>query len=284
MKTFSASLTAAYAAASANLAQATLIVRRDAQMFGWTDHDQNVTIDGVTYLATSGLETTGAHTTDDFRVDTLDVTALLQVATEEQIVAGLWDDAAVTVFEFIWSSLPTALDTNVNILSYGNLGQIRRQDNILVAEIRRLSQRLSRRVGRQYSPTCPWRLGDAQCVLSLVSYTHTGTVNSVDVTFPRLVFSDSGQAQVPNYFSEGELEWLTGDNAGIRRAVRLWQNQTFSLYLPLPYDVSVGDTYEAIKGDDKTFVTCQGFANQTRFGGFPHVPGQDAVYSNPAGL
>ena len=55
MKTFSASLTAAYAAASANLAQATLIVRRDAQMFGWTDHDQNVTIDGVTYLATSGL-------------------------------------------------------------------------------------------------------------------------------------------------------------------------------------------------------------------------------------
>lgn len=284
MKTFTSPLTTAYAAPSADLAQATLIVRTDGQVFGWTDHDRNVTIAGVPYLATSGLEVTSAHSTDDLSVDTIDVTAFLDVSTEEEIVAGVWDDAVLTMFEFVWSNLPTALDTQVNLLRYGNLGQLRRQDHILVTEIRGLMQRLSRRVGRQYSPTCPWRLGDAQCTLDITSFTHTGTVSAVDVTFPTMTFSDSTQAQAPNYFSEGELEFLTGDNAGQRRLVRIWQNQTFSVYLPLPYPVVIGDTYSAVKGDDKTKATCQGFGNYLNFGGFADVPGQDALYSNPTGL
>jgi hypothetical protein len=64
--------------------------------------------------------------------------------------------------------------------------------------------------------------------------------------------------------------------------IRLWEAPTFTMHRPFPYPVVVGDTYSAVTGDDKTYQTCvTKFANPQRFGGFPHLPGADAVMANP---
>src|SRR5712691_5636095 len=145
------------AQSTTTLAEGWRVIRPDGTVYGFTSHDVAVVIDNITYAATPGLQATSAHTTDTMAVDTLDVTIFLAASDEADVAAGLWDNSLVTVFEYNWASPPTAFDNNLLILRHGNLGEVQRKTNMLQAEIRGVTQRLSRRIGRQYIPTCPWR-------------------------------------------------------------------------------------------------------------------------------
>jgi len=294
MKDFHASLLAHYQLPTTTLAVGWHVVRRDLQVFGWTEHDESVTIAGVAYIAGAGLQTSSTHSTNDFSVDTLDVTIFMAVSTETEIAAGIWDNAEVTAFEYNWASPPTALDNQVNILRYGNLGEITRQNNVLTAEIRGLSQRLVRRIGCQYSPTCPWYhaqwngstyVSSVECGIDLTSFIKTGTITSI-INDGTLEFCDSAQAEANDYFNEGLITFTSGANAGITREVREWHDvKRFALYRPFSFPAAVGNSYVAVRGDDKTFETCKtDFDNGLNFGAFPHLPGIRAVYTNPVAV
>jgi uncharacterized phage protein (TIGR02218 family) len=270
------------------VAEAWKVARRDGQVFGWTTHDVSVTIDSVLYRASEGLQTTAAHTSDDLRVDSIDVTAFLDITTEQELIAGAWDDAEVTNFWYNWASPPSVLDTNVLIVRYGNLGQVQRSAQAFTAQIRGLAQRFNVRIGRQYTPGCPWRhalwngstyVSSVECGLDLTSYIHTGTITAVGSPADRL-FTDTASGQVDGYFAEGLITMTSGDNAGITREVNVFVAESFQVKRPFPYAAQVGDAYSAVKGDDKSFVTCQAFGRHEFFGGFPHIPGFNAVYKN----
>jgi uncharacterized phage protein (TIGR02218 family) len=266
------------------LAEGWLVERVDGQVFGFCSLDQDVTIAGVTYRATGGLKPSSSHNTDDLSVNTMDVTVFLDVSTEQEIAAGIWDNATVTCFEFQWSNPPTALDDNVLIKRYGQVGTMRRQKGVLLAEIQGLAQRLAVRTGRQYSPGCPWRLGSVECGVDLTPYTHTGTITSVGAEATR-EFSDLGAGQPDGYYAEGWITMRSGANATITREVRAYSGGQFSLYFPFSFPVQVGDQYQAIRGDDKTKDTCKTvFNNYVNFGGYPDLPGIDQVFANPTGL
>jgi uncharacterized phage protein (TIGR02218 family) len=50
------------------------------------------------------------------------------------------------------------------------------------------------------------------------------------------------------------------------------------LVLPMPYSIASGDTYNLIKGCDKTLITCaERFDNIVNFRGEPSVPGLDRM-------
>lgn len=295
MKALHAALLAHYQLPTTTLAVGWRVQRTDLQVFGWTEHDESVTIDGVLYVSGAGLQTSSTHSTNDFSVDTLDVTIFMTVSTETEIAAGIWDNAEVTAFEYNWASPPTALDTQVNILRHGNLGETKRQNNILTAEVRGLSQRLVRRIGRQYSPTCPWRhaqwtgttyISSIECGIELAAHIVNGTITSIDGD-GTLQFHDATRTEASEYFNEGLLTFTSGANAGITREVRAWDlaSQTFALYRPFPFPAAVGNSYVAVRGDDKTFATCKDvFNNVANFGGFPHLPGIRAVYTNPVAV
>jgi len=257
-------------------------MRTDDAVFGWVDHDRDLVIDGVTYVARSGLTASATQTTADLQPATLDVTAFMDVSSEAEIEAGVWDEARVTVFETRWDVLPTAVDAaQVNLLLHGKLGQIERQSGVFTAQLHGLLEQLDTQIGRIYSATCPWRLGDSRCQVDLAPYTRTGTVTGVGDD-PRYTFDDGGQGEADGFFNEGVITMTSGANEGESMDVRQWTDHTFHLHRPLPYPVAVGDTYSAVRGDDKTFGTCDvPFHNHERFGGFPYLPGIDAVMSNP---
>jgi uncharacterized phage protein (TIGR02218 family) len=281
MKPWSSALQQHYAQTTTHLAMAWRVIRADGQVYGWVDHDRDLVIDGVTYAASSGLTASATQTTADLQPATLDVTAFMDVSSEAEIEAGVWDEARVTVFETRWDVLPTAVDgAQVNLLLHGKLGQIERLSGVFTAQLHGLLEQLDTRIGRVFSATCPWRLGDSRCQVDLTPYTHPGMVSSVG-SDPRYTLSDAGQGQVDGYFNEGVLTLTSGANAGRSMDVRQWQAHTFHLHRPLPYPAAVGDTYLAIKGDDKDYDTCRGFNNQDRFGGFNLLPGIDAVMRNP---
>lgn len=54
-----------------------------------------------------------------------------------------------------------------------------------------------------------------------------------------------------------------------------------TLFLPMNWDIAVGDTFTITRGCDKTPETCKSFANYKNYGGFPDVPGMDAILKTP---
>ncbi len=298
MKVLSVGMAAHYQLPVTHLAEGWRVTRLDAALFGFSDHDLDVTIDGVLYRASEGLQPTAAQSTDTLQVDTLDVTAFLDMTTEAEMAAGIWDGAEVVHFEFRWDSLPANLTGgDVLVKRVGVVGEITRENNRFTAEIRSLAHKLNTRIGRYYTPVCPWRhaiwngatyVSSPECNIDLTGRIYDGIITSVAAD-PRLEFSDSGvPTPIHGYFTYGYIKMTSGPNAAISpREIRRWENLQFSLLRPFPYAVQVGDTYRAVIGDDHTAETCKNvFANLVNptsggFGGMPHVPGQSAVYASP---
>lgn len=282
MKGWGSALRAHFQRSATTLALYWRVERQDAQVFGWVEHDRDRVIDGVTYRAAAGLQASATQTTLDLQAGTLDVTAFLDVSTEAEIEAGIWDEARVTIFEARWDVLPTAVDAvQCNLLLHGRLGSIDRAGGTFRGQLHGLTEQLDTAIGRLYLPGCPWRLGDSRCQVDLGPWTRTGTVTGVG-TDARYMFSDSAQGEALGWFNEGVVTLTSGANVGRSMDIRRWEPPTFTLHRPLPSPVAVGDTYSAVAGDDKTWETCGNkFANWNRFGGFPYLPGPDAVQQNP---
>lgn len=297
MKVFSASLQAHYEQSVTALAELWKVSRQDMQVFGWCTHDVDVTIDGVLYRASQGLAPSSAQTTDDLSVNTLDVTVFLDVSTELEIAAGVWDEAAIVHAEYMWNDPPVSLDDpSCHIKRTGAFGRVQRQNLILTAEIRGMADAFQTRIGRQYSPLCPWRhavwngttyASSVECGANLVTlgFIQDGSVTAVgaDAT---LMFSDSASTRADAYYDDmGQITMTSGANAGITREVLRWASQAFTLLRPFPYPVEVGETYRPVRGDKHDIATCRDvYLNVRRFGGFAFVPGADALYSTPAGV
>ncbi len=296
MKDLSAGLLAHLATSTTTLATLWRVIRfLDGASFGWIDHDRDLTIAGVVYRASEGLTPTAAHSTDTFAVDTLDVTAFLDVSTEADLNAGIWDNALVTVAEVNWASPPVAFDNNLLILRHGRLGPVTRQLGRFTAEIRGLTQALSTRIGIAYTDTCPWYhaqwngstfVSSVECGVNLAAlgFIKTGTLTSVG-TDPTLTASDSAQAQANNYFDEGYLKFTSGPNSVLgAREVRRWTDREFRFHRPWPYAMASGHAYTAVRGDDKTRGTCKGvYNNLINFLGFD-PPGTNKLYENRVGF
>lgn len=115
------------------------------------------------------------------------------------------------------------------------------------------------------------------------SWVRFGTVDAV--TDRRSFESTVTEARaVDGWFDLGVLRWLTGNNAGKNCEVSSWTQTdgVVTLFLPLYYDIQVGDTFEVFPGCNKRVSTCNDkFDNVINFRGEPYVPGQDAYFSYP---
>jgi uncharacterized phage protein (TIGR02218 family) len=80
------------------------------------------------------------------------------------------------------------------------------------------------------------------------------------------------------YFDFGLVTWTSGNNNGLSMEVRSYIPGTFTLQLPMPSLIQVGDTYSAKAGCDKLFPTCRDrFNNAVNFRGDPYFPGNDKI-------
>lgn len=268
--------------------------RLDGQTFGWVDHNEDITVDSVLYRASLGLQPTSAHSTNDLSVDSLDVTVFLDVSTEQEIIAGIWDNALLTIFEYNWNAPPTAFDETMNVLRYGNVGQINRSNGLLKAEIRGMTQRLQARIGRPYSPTCTWRhaiwdvdaqtyVSSIECALNLTPLIYDGAVETLG-TPPTLKIGAASLTAPPGVLKAGFFTFTSGANHNFTREVLSWQDGIITLDRHMPFAPDVGDTFKVVEGDDHTWQRCIQLGNWRNFGGFPHLPGQHAVIGLPANL
>lgn len=275
-KTVSIPLKAHYALGSTTVARCWRFERRDGYVVTVTTCARDLLIGGEVYRSKEGVNPTSIAQEASAAVTNSDVTGTMaaESVSEAELFAGLWDGAFVSVFEVNYRDLTMGTMQ----LQSGNIGDVKAGRSAFTAEVRGLTQRLQKVVGRVYTAGCPWVFGDPNtCRKDLGPLTATGAFTSV--TNLRTM-SDSARVEAADYFGAGLITITSGQNVGVQMEVYAFDaGGQFTLHLPLPYTVAIGDTYSVTPGCRKRWIEdCKTkWANGNNFGGFPLVPGSDAV-------
>ncbi len=257
--------------------------RGDGLVLGFTDHDRSLQFDGTEFVAFDGFEATEMVSAVGLGVDNLDVAGALNSVrlNEEDLSAGLFDNAMVEIFVVNWHSLDQRL-----LIRKGNLGEVTRSGKAFTAEIRGLSHQLNQPQGRLFQFACDADLGDGRCTINIESgaFRGTGTVSSS--TDRRIIRGSGLAAYETDWFTRGTVRWTSGENLNIAIEIKAHRREgseaVIELWQPMTKDIAGGDQFEIRAGCDKLFSTCrEKFNNVLNFRGFPHMPGNDFVVSYP---
>ncbi len=280
MKTAGSPLATHIAGETTTLATCWKVTRRDGAIFGFTDFDKDLTVDSLLYQARSGYTRSAIHTIANLAVDNLDIESAIdsEILSAADLRAGVWDGATVEIFLVNWGNLANGKI----ILKRGTIGEVELKDTVFRAELRGLSQALSQQIVELYTPDCRADLGDTRCKVNLAALTVTGAVTAVT---DRRSFADSARGESVNHWNGGLLTWTSGANVGRKMEVKAFSGGgAFTLFLPMPSIVAIGDNYSLRPGCDKKFSTCKDrYSNVKNFRGEPNVPGNDQVLAYPDG-
>ncbi|WP_424934221.1 DUF2163 domain-containing protein [Amaricoccus macauensis] len=260
------------------------IERRDGVVLGFTDHDVDLSFDGLQFEAGSGLNASALQSSTGLSVDSCQAQGALSAdkISESDIRAGRFDNAAIFHWLVNWKDPVQRV-----LLFNGTLGEIRRADGQFEVELRGAAEALNSPVGRTMTRTCDRILGDEKCKFDLTvpGYTFEGEIAVVNDS-TRLAFTDiSGFAA--EWFCHGSVSWISGENSGLARSVRADRiledgRREIELWQALPSSPSVGDRVRLKAGCDKSAEMCRHkFSNFLNFRGFPHLPGEDWVTAYP---
>src|SRR3954453_2615695 len=189
------------------LARCWKVTRRDGVVTGFTDHDRDLVVDGVTCRAGTGFAASEATSRFDLAVDGAEISGALadESLTEADLAAGRYDAAHIETWLVDWSEPSLKLLT-----ARGTLGEVRREANAFTAEVRGLADALSQESGRLYTSRCGADLGDQRCRINLTApaLRGSGAVVALDGTSD-LVASGLGSF-ADGWFSAGRLTWISG--------------------------------------------------------------------------
>lgn len=252
------------------------IERRDGLALGFTSHDRDLDIGGLRYRAAPGMLPSAIALSDGFEADGLDVEGALTLdaISGDDLSAGRWDGAAVTVFMVDWedSGAPAIA------LARGELGDVRVRRNGFEAELRSSVAALERPVAERTSPECRAELGDKRCRVDMAG--RTRLVRIVAVSSPTVI--DVATETTPGAYRYGRARWLSGRNCGLEVEVAGCEASRLTLRDSPHYPAEAGDLIEIAEGCDKRFTTCVGrFGNGLNFRGEPHLPGMDLLTRYP---
>ncbi|MDB5592166.1 DUF2163 domain-containing protein [Enterovirga sp.] len=279
MRTIPDPLAAHLAEGVTTLCRCWTLRRRDGVVQGFTDHDRDLVVLGQLHSAATGLQAAEAASELGFAVGGGDVSGALSSSaiTEDDILAGRYDDAEVDLRLVNWAEPSQHL-----LLERASLGEIRRQDDAFVAELRGPLHRLDEERGLIYRATCSADLGDARCRVDLddPAWRGSGTVAAGDGA---LRFTAEGlDGFADGRFTGGRLLWTGGESAGLAADVKRHRVEpgavTVELWQRSALPILPGDAFTVTAGCDKRPGTCRDvFANLPNFRGFPHMPGNDFV-------
>ena len=261
-----------------------LVRRKDGMTLGFTDHDCDLTFDGVLFAARSGLTAGALEKTNGMAVDNTEVLGALSDASvsEDDILAGRYDGAEVTSYLVNWANV-----SERSVQFRGTFGEIVRREGSFRVELRGLTQALNVPHGRVYHAECGAVLGDLRCKVDLSTpamsmlATAQAVVSGRILHFPAIVglrdgWLIDGQVTVQSGTGKGQSGRVKSDATvdGIR-IVELWK--TFGLR------PAAGDQFQLWAGCDRRASTCRNkFDNFLNFRGFPGIPGEDWLRSSPS--
>ncbi|HEX5008313.1 MAG TPA: DUF2163 domain-containing protein [Hyphomonadaceae bacterium] len=280
MRQLSGEFAARLAADGTSLCVCWRFTRRDGAVFGATDQDRAIVLDGVTYEPASGLR--GATFEGSASLAPGRATAEGAISAgfmvEADLDAGLWDGARVDVWRVDWE----APEHRVCIWS-GRLSDVTRRGARFVAELVSVKAGLERMIGRVYSRACDADVGDARCGVDLDAPEFRGDGVVTEVPGSKRIRVSGLAGFDDGWFAGGVLTWAAPANMGTRARVVRHAGDEIELAAVPRFAIEAGDAFLVTAGCDKSFAACGAkFSNRDNFRGFPHMPGPDAVLAGPA--
>lgn len=277
MRVIPAPLAAHLATGATTLATCWTVRRADGAKLGFTDHDRDLTVDGVVCRARTGFEGTQVQAELGLAVTGGEVAGALssEGLTEADLEAGLYDAAAVETWLVNWTDPGQVL-----LLGRSTVGEVRRQDSAFSAELRSAAHRLDQVQGRRFGRGCDADLGDGRCRVDLAA---------AGLHAEAVVLAGDGRLTVTAALSMpagrcagGRLLFTGGANAGrsveVKRHTAADGIAALALWRPMAEPIQPGDPFTVTAGCDKSLATCRDvFGNVANHRGFPHIPGNDQV-------
>ena len=245
---------------------------RDGTQLGFTEHDADVIVDGVTYAARSGFRPDDLEQALGLSASATQVSGALMhdVLGEADLLSGRLDGAAVRTLLVDWASPDAHLLVDVS-----EIGTVHRADAGFIAELRSPADRFDQPTGRLYRMGCSADFGDAQCGIALAPLTQAASVLTFD---GEVGISVAPTARADGWFAHGVLVTPSGVRLPIRDHRAGPDADWLILWAPPAVPLAQGDAVQLVAGCDKAFATCrERFANVVNFRGFPHMPGNDMV-------
>src|SRR5215469_11489742 len=176
MKTFPSALNTHLAGELTTVTTYWLVARQDGAQFAFTEHDQPLTVAGVTYLPEFAYEATAIRTGSEMKLDTLEGKGIFDSSaiTDADLLAGKFDGARVVIIIVNWQNT-----AQYGVLRVATIGQVKRGQNSYTAELRGLARGFQTVITKVYQPSCRADLGDGFCKFNISSLQQTGTVTSV---------------------------------------------------------------------------------------------------------
>ncbi len=249
------------------------LTRRDDVVQGFTDHDDDLVIGGVTYRAGTGFTSSEASSRFDLSVDD----ALL----ESDLAAGRYDAASVETWLVDWSDVSLCVLT-----ARSTLGEVKREGQAFSAELRGAADSLSQESGRLFTARCSADLGDMHCKFDLAAAELQGEGNVTSIESTSTIVAAGLDTFSEGVFTGGKLTWTAGANDGLSVEIKEHRmasgHARLSLWQAMPEAIASGDAFTVTAGCDKRFATCrERFNNVINFRGFPQIPGNDFVIASP---
>ncbi|MEM6887152.1 MAG: DUF2163 domain-containing protein [Pseudomonadota bacterium] len=265
------------------LAHAWSISRTDGTELGFTDHDKDLSFEGVLFRADTGLSALSLAQSTGLSVDNSEaVGALSDVSIRaDEIEQGRFDNAEIRAWLVNWQ------DVSQRWLQFrGSVGEIQRSDGGFRAELRGLTDALNQPQGRVYQQPCGAVLGDDSCRVNLNSAQYRFDTVVETVRDQRQFSFSSFGAYASEWFSRGRLEVLSGPNAGLWGTIKqdtiVGAQRVLTLWDPIRGVIEPGTQIRVLAGCDKRSQTCRSkFNNYLNYRGFPDVPSEDWMLALP---
>ena len=259
------------------------ITRKDGVVLGFTDHDRDLTFDGITFRADTGMSALSLSQSTGLSVDNTEALGALSDLSirEDEIEQGRFDGAEVCAWLVNWT------DVTQRWLQFrGTIGELRRADGGFQAELRGLTEALNRPLGRVFQKPCTAILGDRDCAFDTLAPGYSIDLAIENVDRSRVFTWEDFSGFEADWFTRGRLEVLDGTAAGLWGMVkqdRLEGNlRIVELWEPIRAPLLVGDSLRLTAGCDKRSETCRvKFGNLANFRGFPDLPADDWMMAVP---
>lgn len=267
------------------------ITRRDGISFAFTTHNEPIDFNSATFTPCYSFSPTASETgiMANRGVGDVEINGIIgqDYITEHDLAHGLFDGAIVDVYRVEWGESRAGSKRLIRgIISSVSVSKTRYSMQVLT-----IGQKFDQTpLIDVYTPACRYELGVSPCPFDISTLEYNGTVTGVpvDAGINRSryrQFFDSAITETNGYYSLGKIVWVTGNNAGITSEIKTYDSTTDAIVLwnPMPFKIEIGDTYTMTPGCDKTRThhTIKFGLTMDSFGGFPDLPGNDALMRTP---
>jgi uncharacterized phage protein (TIGR02218 family)/uncharacterized protein (TIGR02217 family) len=259
------------------------IALQDGEKLGFTSLDRDLTIDGVTYEASTAIDPSAAEKSADLSVDNGEIKSILSSdkITESDLLSSRYRESEIIQAIVDWRDLPTNIDDiPEDSLQVGIIGEVRATGSYFVLEnLTKAASLLKQARSKKASPNCPYEFGDRNCQKDLSSLTRSVTIAAV--TDPHDFTISTGY----NDLAWGKITFTSGANEGNSFPIYRVNGSRVILYVFPSAPVAIGDAATVVAGCDRSKNACTGYSNYVNFGGFPtggnFMPGNDFYLNSP---